>query len=82
MDRILAGLIGIPLGFAIIVYRYHLKQFTGNIGFAEQYLGGGGTYNLFIIIGLAVSILSMMYAFGTLQDSFVGYLGPFFGQGA
>jgi len=78
MDRILVGLIGMPLGAAIMIYRYQLKQFTGDIAFAEQYLGSGGTYNLFIIIGLAVSILSLMYAFGTLQDFFTGYLGSFF----
>ena len=81
MDRLFVGIIGIPLGFIIIIYRYHLKQFTGNIGFAEQYLGGGGTYNLFIIIGLLMSILSMMYAFGTLQEFFSVYLGRFFGYG-
>ena len=78
MDRILVGILGVPLGILIMVYRYHLKQFTGDIDFAERYLGSGGTYNLFIIIGLAVSILSVMYAFGTLQEFFGGYLGSFF----
>ena len=80
MDRIFVGLIGIPLGFAIIIYRYHLKQFTGDIAFAEQYLGTGGTYNLFILIGLAISILSLMYAFGTLQDFVSGTFGVFFAK--
>lgn len=81
MDRIIVGLIGIPLGVIIMIYRYHLKQFTGDIAFAEQYLGAGGTYNLFIIIGLAVSILSLMYAFGTLQEFFTGSFGQFFAGG-
>lgn len=78
MDRILIGLLGTPLGIIIIVYRYQLKQFTGDIGFAEQYLGSGGTYNLFVLLGLAVSILSVMYAFGTIQDFLVGTFGQFF----
>lgn len=78
MDRILIGLFGIPLGVVIMIYRYQLKQFTGDIAFAEQYLGSGGTYNLFIIIGLAISILSLMYAFGTLQDFITGSFGRFF----
>lgn len=80
MDRILAGLIGIPLGILFMVYRYHLKQFTGDIAFAEQYLGNGGTYNLFILIGLAISIFSLMYAFGTLQDFVTGTFGVFFAK--
>lgn len=82
MDRILVGLFGIPLGVVIMIYRYHLKQFTGDIAFAEQYLGSGGTYNLFIILGMAISILSLMYAFGTLQDFITGTFGVFFGPGA
>ncbi len=79
MDRILVAIFGIPLGFIIIIYRYHLKQFTGNIAWAEQYLGQGGTYNFFVLIGLAVFILSLMYALGTIQSFFTGTLGSIFG---
>jgi len=78
MDRIFVGLLGFPLGIVIMIYRYHLKQFTGEIAFAEHYLGSGGTYNLFIIIGMAVSLFSLMYAFGTIQDWVGGSLGQFF----
>ena len=81
MDRIFAAVIGIPVGFLIMIYRYHLKQFTGNIQWAEQYLGSGGTYNLFILVGLFISIVSLMYALGTIQDFFNGALGPIFGVG-
>ena len=79
MDRILAAFIGIPVGFLLMIYRYRLKQFTGNIAFAEQYFGSGGTYNFFIALGLVISILSLMYALGSLQGFFSGYLGPIFG---
>lgn len=79
MDRILVFLLGVPLGFLIMIYRYHLKQFTGDIAFAEQYLGSGGTYNLILLIGLVVAILSVMYAFGTLQGFVGGTFGQFFG---
>lgn len=78
MDRVLVLLIGAPLGLLIVVYRYHLKQFTGDIAFAEQYLGGGGTYNLFALIGIAVFVFSLMYAFGALQDVYLGTFGRLF----
>lgn len=78
MDRILVFIFGVPLGFLIMIYRYQLKQFTGDIGWAEQYLGSGGTYNFFILLGLAVTILSVMYAFGSLQDLAGGTIGVFF----
>ena len=81
MDRIFVAIFGIPLGFIMMIYRYHIKQFTGNISWAEQYLGSGGTYNLIIIVGLVISIVSLMYAMGTLQDLFNGTLGPIFGVG-
>ncbi len=78
MDRILVGLLGIPLGVIIIIYRYPLKGITGDIEFAEKYIGVGGTYTLIALIGLACSVLSLMYAFGTLQDFFIGTFGQFF----
>ena len=79
MDRILVALFGIPLGFLFMIYRYQLKGLTGPIQWAEQYLGSGGTYNLFVLLGLAISILSLMYALGTLQGFFIGPLGTIFG---
>ncbi len=81
MDRIIVGIFGIPLGFIIMIYRYQIKQFTGSIPWAEQYLGSGGTYNLYVIIGLIISMVSLMYALGTIQDLFNGALGPIFGVG-
>ena len=82
MDRILIGLLGVPLGIVIMIYRYQLKQFTGDIAFAEEYLGSGGTYTFFVLIGLGFSILSVMYALGTLQGFFIGNLGGLFAIGS
>jgi hypothetical protein len=81
MDRIIAGVFGIPLGVIIMIYRFQIKQFTGKIEWAEQHMGSGGTYNLFILIGLVISIVSLMYALGTIQDLFTSGLGPIFGVG-
>jgi len=80
MDRVLVVLFGVPLGLCFIVYRFQLKQFTGDIAFAEQYFGSGGTYNLFILIGIAVFVGSLMYAFGTLQEIYGITLGKLFTQ--
>jgi len=79
MDKILVIIIFWPLAFMILKYRRRIKEFTGEIGFAERYLGMGGTNTLIVIIGILVFILSLMYALGTLQ-SFTGrVLGPLFG---
>lgn len=78
MDRFFVFILGMPLGILIMIYRYQLKQLTGDVAWAEQYLGSGGTYTLFLLIGLLVSILSVMYAFGTLQDLAAGSIGTLF----
>lgn len=76
--RFLVGIIGFPLGLAIVVYRERVKRFTGDFAFAESWFGPGGTYTAILIFGLIVSIGSLMYAFGTLQGMFMMFFGPFF----
>lgn len=78
MDRIIVFLFGLPLGILMMVYRNQLKEITGDIDWAERNLGSGGTYTLIIMIGALVSILSVMYGFGTLQALFESSLGSFF----
>ncbi len=78
MDRVIVFLLGLPLGILIMIYRNQLKEITGDIDWAERNLGSGGTYTLIIIIGIVVSVLSVMYGFGTLQAMFRGSFGMFF----
>jgi hypothetical protein len=71
-------LFGIPAAFLLMIYRAQLKQYTGDIDFAEKYLGAGGTYTFFVLLGLAVFVISVMYAFGTFQEIFQATLGHLF----
>ena len=72
------ALIGFPLSFLIIIYRAKIKMFTGDIGFAEKYLGSGGTYSLFVLIGVATFLITLMYITGSLQSVLNSLLGPLF----
>lgn len=78
-SRLLVGLIGIPLGIIIIRYRVTVKNWTGDIGWAEKYLGAGGTWTTIVAFGILVSFGSLMWMMGTLQEFFIKYLGSFFG---
>lgn len=78
MDRLLALIIGIPISFLLLRYRRAVKEFMGDVSFAERFLGAGGTNTLIIIIGILVFIGSLMYALGTLQAFFAGSLGRLF----
>jgi len=76
MDKIFFALLGFPASFLIIIYRQKIKDFTGNIGFAEKYLGMGGTYTLILLIGLGLFIVTLLYVTGTLQSSLKTVFGP------
>jgi di/tricarboxylate transporter len=76
--RFLVGLVGIPLGFVIIVYRERIKQFTGDISWAEKHLGSGGSYTAILLFGLLVTFGSFLFMTGTLQLFFESVFGNFF----
>jgi len=78
MDRFLAVIIGCPLGFVIMYYRRAIKEFFGEIGFAERILGVGGTNTFIVLVGILVFIGSLMYSLGTFQSLLNGILGRFF----
>jgi hypothetical protein len=66
MRFILAPLV-ILLGLACMRYNVQLTEFTGQIDFAEKYLGGGllaGTYTWYRLIGLVFVALGVLWIFG------------------
>lgn len=77
MDRILALLIGVPLGILVLKYRKRVKDFFGDIAFAEKYLGVGGSYTFIVIMGILIFVFSLMYALGTLQELLLQIFGRF-----
>lgn len=78
MDKVLAILLGWPAAILILYYRRSIKEFFGDVGFAEKYLGMGGTNTLIVIIGLLLFVGCLMYALGTLQALMNGLVGGFF----
>ena len=77
--RIVIGLIGAVLSIALIVYRERIIRFTGMIGWAERHLGGGGSYTLMILVGIALFFFSLMYMTNSF-DLIFGGMGPDFFQ--
>ena len=78
MDRILAAIIGLPLAFVILYYRRSIKEFIGDVGFAEKIFGVGGTNTFIVVLGVFVFVGSLMYSLGTLQSLLQGLMGRFF----
>jgi len=63
------------LGMLILIFRPKIKDFTGNIGFAERYLGPGGTWTFYIILGVGFFIFGLMWSLGTLQSFLLNTFG-------
>jgi len=76
MGQILVGIIGIPLGVLMLKYNKQIKDFVGDIGWAEKHIGSGGTYFFLKIISLLISVLSFLYMVGTLQSVLGSFFAP------
>ena len=65
-------------GLMIIKYRETFYNFTGPNAWAEKWLGSGGTYNLYVLIGTFLAIGSILYFFGVLGGLTNAVFGRFF----
>lgn len=61
--KILILIVGIGLGVSFMKYNYPLTQLFGFNSLAERYLGNGGTYSMWKLLGVLVIIGSIWYVF-------------------
>lgn len=61
------GILAIIGSIFLLKYRERVVRMTGKIGFAEKYLGSGGTYNLMIILSLVFFLYGLAAVTGTLD---------------
>ncbi|PKL36926.1 hypothetical protein CVV38_03485 [Candidatus Peregrinibacteria bacterium HGW-Peregrinibacteria-1] len=66
--RFLILVLGSYVAYLLLRYRERIKNFTGDIGFAEKVFGSGGTYTFIVLVGILVFIFSLMYALGTFES--------------
>ncbi|OGJ47806.1 hypothetical protein A2344_05125 [Candidatus Peregrinibacteria bacterium RIFOXYB12_FULL_41_12] len=78
MSRYIIGFLAMIGGFLILVYRAKVKDLVGDIGFAEKYIGVGGTWTFLILLGIGFFIFGLMWMTGTLQSGVGGFLGGIF----
>lgn len=73
------GILGMIAAFLILIYRPKIKEFIGDIGFAERIFGSGGTWTFLVVLGVGLFILSLLWMTGTFQSFFIKLFGPIFG---
>ena len=74
-------LVGIGLSYVLIRYRKHIIDFTGTWGWAERYLGCGGSYTAVVFIAIALFFFSINFIAGGFDDFGSGGVGKFFEGG-
>lgn len=61
--RLLIFFLGIALGTLFVRYSYQLTQLFGHNSYAERYIGDGGTYSMWKLLGLVVIVVAVWLAF-------------------
>ncbi|HEX5429482.1 MAG TPA: hypothetical protein VFX17_00160 [Patescibacteria group bacterium] len=78
--RFIWGLVWIAIGVGVIKYSFQITNFFGHVPWAEQHIGGGGTYTMYKIAGIVIIIFAFLYMFGN-TGFLTGRLAPLFGGG-
>lgn len=70
MNFLLRMIVGIALmgaGLVLVVKTYKIVQKIGYNDWAEQHLGGGGTYLLVKLIGMVIMLVSILIILGVIN---------------
>jgi len=61
--KVLILILGLGVGTGLIKYSYQMTHLFGHNSLAEQYLGNGGTYTMWKLLGIITIIGVMVYVF-------------------
>lgn len=61
--KILVFIVGFAVGVGLIKYNYQMTHLFGHNSLAEQYLGTGGTYTMWKLLGLIAIIGTVWWVF-------------------
>lgn len=61
--KLLIFVLGLGVGVGFIKYSYQLTQLFGHNSYAEQYIGSGGTYSMWKLLGLAAILGTIWWVF-------------------
>ena len=66
--KFLVGLILAISGVLVIRYRYQIRNFTGDWGWALKYLGSNGTITALALAGALLIAIGAAYPFGAFDN--------------
>lgn len=72
----LLSLFGLIAPYFIVKHRDKIVEMTGTFGWAEKYLGTGGTYTAIVIFAIFLFIFSLLYITGN-ESALFGWMTPY-----
>ncbi|MCT4591797.1 MAG: hypothetical protein N4A36_00195 [Candidatus Gracilibacteria bacterium] len=79
LANIIWGLIGISTALILVKFRYKIIEFTGDWGWAERYLGNGGSVRAVVLIAIILFFASIAKMTGKSSTILQGAADQFFG---
>jgi len=73
------GSIGFVVGIILVWKTFAIAQVFGSIYWAEQHLGSGSSYMIYKLVGIIFIALSILYAFGLVDNLFSPFRNLFGG---
>ena len=64
--RILVFIVCFAIGMGLIIKTEPWVNLVGHSNWAEEHIGGGGTYSMWKLIGVAIIIGGLLYMAGTI----------------
>jgi len=61
--KILILVVGMAVGVSLIKYNFQMTQLFGHNSLAERYLGNGGTYTMWRLLGAIIIVGVVIYVF-------------------
>ena len=65
--RIIIGIAIALVGVAFLARTHKVVHMIGTNNWAEQHLGGGGTYTLVKLLGIVALVLALLFTFGIIK---------------
>ena len=72
-------LIAIVVGSLMVIKSAWFVANFGRSNFAEQHLGGGGTYTMHKLVGICIIIIALLAVTGAMGEIIIAIFGRMFG---
>ena len=75
--RVPLGIVVMIVGFLIVARTNKIIEWFGRVDWAEEKLGGGGTYTFYKLLGTLIVFIGIFISTNIISDILAGFAGIF-----